>query len=61
MTARGFYHERYVRTADGWKIAANRLERISRTLEALDRGAFRRFARTTASKSRRPARVTMRA
>jgi hypothetical protein len=36
MTARGFYHERYVRTADGWKIAANRLERISRTLEPLD-------------------------
>lgn len=32
MTAHGFYHERYVRTASGWKIAALRLERTARTI-----------------------------
>jgi SnoaL-like domain len=33
-TSHGFYHERYVRTADGWKIAALRLQRVATTIES---------------------------
>jgi hypothetical protein len=32
-TSHGFYHERYVRTADGWKIAALRVQRSATTIE----------------------------
>lgn len=36
MTARGFYHERYVRDGGVWKIEAIRLQRLSRSIEPLD-------------------------
>lgn len=32
-TSHGFYHERYVRTADGWKISSLRLQRTATTIE----------------------------
>ncbi|MBB35854.1 MAG: DUF4440 domain-containing protein [Hirschia sp.] len=34
-TGHGFYHERYTRTADGWKIAALRLQRLAQSTEPL--------------------------
>jgi hypothetical protein len=36
MTAHGFYHERYVREAGAWKIAALRLQRLARAFEPAD-------------------------
>lgn len=34
-TGHGFYHESYVRTATGWKIAALRLQRLAQSTEPL--------------------------
>jgi hypothetical protein len=36
-TGHGFYHERYVRTADGWKIAALRLQRLAQSIEPISK------------------------
>jgi hypothetical protein len=33
MTAHGFYHERYRRVAGVWRIAALRLQRLTRAFE----------------------------
>ena len=36
LIGHGFYHERYVRTSQGWKIAALRLQRVVRSCEPFD-------------------------
>jgi hypothetical protein len=35
MTAHGFYHEDYMRAADGWRIASLRLQRLARAFEPI--------------------------